>query len=87
MVKKAEEGEEGSIEWFLAKDGGTDEQKALKRKAWTMMQTGEYHEALDILWKNFPDEYPIPECEQKYYHEEVFGEPYQEPEKEPEKKS
>ena len=62
MVKKAEEGEEGSIEWFLAKDGGTDEQKALKRKAWTMMQTGEYHEALDILWKNFPDEYPIPEC-------------------------
>lgn len=72
-VKKAEAGEEGSIEWFLAQDGGTDEEKEIKRRAWTMMQTGEYQEALRLLWKNFPDEYPIPEKEKDRYEKEIFG--------------
>lgn len=72
-VKTAESGEEGSIEWFLAQDNGTDEQKEIKKKAWTLMQTGEYQEALEMLWKNFPDEYPIPEKEKARYEEKIFG--------------
>ncbi|MDO4619516.1 MAG: hypothetical protein Q4B09_02740 [Lachnospiraceae bacterium] len=68
-----QEFEPGSIEWFLNKDEGTPEQKELKRKAWHYMEYGAYDQALRILWKHFPEEYPIPDYEREMYNE-LFAE-------------
>lgn len=57
----------GTIEWFLEQSGGTPEEKELKRKAWEYMEYGAYDDALKILWKHFPDEYPIPDAEKDRY--------------------
>lgn len=71
----SEQYEEGSSEWFLARDGGTEEELALKRKAYSLMEKGEYDAALRILWKHFPDQYPVPEKERDHYPEYARQEP------------
>lgn len=59
--------EVGTVDWFLEQCDNTPEEKELKRKAWELMGEGNYNEALKILWKHFPEEYPIPEKELANY--------------------
>lgn len=67
----SDDGQVGSIDWFLKKEGGTPEEQALKRKAWEYMEYGAYDQGLKILWENFPDEYPIPDCEKAMYRDRI----------------
>lgn len=67
----APEFETGTIDWFLEQCDNTPEEKELKRQAWELMEEGAYDQALRILWKHFPEEYPIPEKELERYKDRI----------------